>query len=48
MEMSGQLHVPGRFAYRRRTSDTQWIGGWVGPRAGLEAVAKTKIRTLVV
>jgi hypothetical protein len=23
--------------------DTQWIGGWVGPRAGLEAVVRRKI-----
>jgi hypothetical protein len=28
MEASGQLHAPG----------THWIGGWVGPRAGLDAV----------
>jgi hypothetical protein len=29
---------PGRF-----TPGTQWIGGWVGSRAGLDAVAEGKI-----
>jgi hypothetical protein len=28
---------------RERTPDTHWIGDWVGPRAGLDAVAKRKI-----
>jgi hypothetical protein len=30
----------GRFISRVRTADIHWIGGWVGPRAGLESVAK--------
>jgi hypothetical protein len=34
---------PCRFTPRERTSDTYWIGGWVGPRAVLEAVVKRKI-----
>jgi hypothetical protein len=34
---------PGRFTPRERTPDTHWIGGWVGPRAGLDAVVKRKI-----
>jgi len=25
---------------RRKTPDAHWLGGWVGPRAGLEAVEK--------
>jgi hypothetical protein len=29
---------PGRFTRRERAAGTHWIGGWVGPRAGLEAV----------
>jgi hypothetical protein len=33
MGVSGQLHAP----------DTHWIGGWVGPRAVLDAVVKRKI-----
>jgi len=42
MEISGQLQAlaglpPGR------ALGTHWIGGWVGPRAGLNAVEKRKI-----
>jgi hypothetical protein len=36
MEVSGQLHA-------LAASDTQWIGGWVGPKAVLDAVVKRKI-----
>jgi hypothetical protein len=28
---------------RERAPDTRWIGGWVGPRAVLDAVVKRKI-----
>jgi hypothetical protein len=45
MEVSGQLRAsaalpppPGG-----RTPGTHWIGGWVGPRAGLDAMEKRKI-----
>jgi hypothetical protein len=31
-----------RFTAGERTPGTHWIGGWVGPRAGLEAVEKRK------
>jgi hypothetical protein len=34
---------PGRFISRERASGTHWIGGWVCPRAGLDAVVKRKI-----
>jgi hypothetical protein len=34
---------PGRFTARERAPGTHWIGGWVGPRAGLNAVVKRKI-----
>jgi hypothetical protein len=34
---------PGRFIPRERAPFTHWIGGWVGLRAGLDAVAKRKI-----
>jgi len=34
---------PGRFTPRERATDIHWIGGWVGPRAGLEAVVKRKL-----
>jgi hypothetical protein len=36
---------PGRFIPKERASGTHWIGGWVGPRAGLDAVVKRKIPT---
>jgi hypothetical protein len=35
MEVSGQLHAPAALP--------PGIGGWVGPRAGLDAVLKRKI-----
>jgi hypothetical protein len=34
---------PGRFTLRERALGTHWIGSWVGPRAGLDAVSKRKI-----
>jgi len=34
---------PGRFNAGERTTGTPWIGGYVGPRAGLDAVTKRKI-----
>jgi hypothetical protein len=36
MEVSGKFHVPA-------APVTHWIGGWVGPRAFLDAVVKRKI-----
>jgi hypothetical protein len=41
MEVSGQFHDHGRF-----TPGTHWIGGWVGPRGGLDDVEKSKISFL--
>jgi hypothetical protein len=38
MEVSGQLHVPAALP-----PVPHWIGGWVGPRVGLDAVEKRKI-----
>jgi hypothetical protein len=34
---------PGRFTPRERAAGTNWIGGWVGPRAILDVVMKRKI-----
>jgi hypothetical protein len=31
---------PGRFNPRKRAPGTHWKGGWMGPRAGLDAVSK--------
>jgi hypothetical protein len=36
---------PGRFTPRERAPGTRWIGGWVGPRAVLDAVVKRNNRT---
>jgi hypothetical protein len=38
--------LPGRFTPRERAPDTQWIGGWVGPRVGQDDVEKKKFLTL--
>jgi hypothetical protein len=34
---------PGRFTPREGAPGTHWIGGWVGPRAVLDAMVKRKI-----
>jgi hypothetical protein len=34
---------PCRFTSGERVPDTHWIGGWVGPRSGLNAVERRKI-----
>jgi hypothetical protein len=33
---------PGHFNPRERTPGTHWIGDWVGPSAGLDAVMRRK------
>jgi hypothetical protein len=33
---------PGHFIPRERAPGTHWIGGWVGPRAGLDMVVRRK------
>jgi hypothetical protein len=33
----------GRLTSTERSAGTHWIGGWVGPRVGLDAVVKRKI-----
>jgi hypothetical protein len=47
MEVSGQLHAPAALTPRERAPGTHWIGGWVGPRAVLDAVVKRKILNLI-
>jgi hypothetical protein len=42
MEVSGQLHNPDRFTPTESAPGTHCIGGWVRPRAGLDAVEKRK------
>jgi hypothetical protein len=43
MEASDQFHVPAALLVRKEPPGTHWRGGWVGPIAGLDAVAKRKI-----
>jgi hypothetical protein len=42
MEMGGELHAPAAFTPEIRGPCTPWIGGWMGHRADLDAVAKRK------
>jgi len=35
--------LPGRALLQEMTSDTHWIGGWVGLRAGLDTEARGKV-----
>jgi hypothetical protein len=41
----GTRWSPGRFNPGERDRGTHWIRGWVGPRAGLDAVDKIRIST---
>jgi hypothetical protein len=41
----GSASRPGSITPRERARDTHWIGGWVGPRAVLDAVVKRKIHS---
>jgi len=34
--------LPGRLTPGEGASGTHWLGGWLGPTAGLDAVAKRK------
>jgi hypothetical protein len=43
MEVSGELHAPAALLPGKEPPNTHWIGGWVGPRAILDAVVKRKI-----
>jgi hypothetical protein len=43
--VSGQLHAPVALP-RGRAPGTHWIGGWLGPRTGLDDVERRKILSL--
>jgi hypothetical protein len=47
MEVSGQLHAPAALPPGKGPPGTRWMGGWVGPRAGLDAVENRKILPLL-
>jgi hypothetical protein len=38
--------LPGRFTPGERAPGTHWMGGWLGPRAGLYDMEKRKFLTL--
>jgi len=42
MAESGQLHVLAALPPEKEPSSTYWVGGWMGPRAGLNAMANRK------
>jgi hypothetical protein len=42
MEVNGQLHASIALLPGKSDPGTHWIGGWVGPRVGLEVVEKGK------
>jgi hypothetical protein len=46
MGVSGQRHAPAAVTLGERTPCTHWTGGWVGPRAGLDADAGRKFLSL--
>jgi hypothetical protein len=48
MEVSGQLYVPAALPTGERDSGTHWIGGWVGPRTGLDVVVKKNHGIIIV
>jgi hypothetical protein len=41
--VSGERHVPAALYPRGKDPGTHWTGGWVGPRAGMDAEAREKI-----
>jgi hypothetical protein len=41
MQVNGQLKAPAALTPRQRALCTHWIGGWVGPRGGLDDVEKS-------
>jgi hypothetical protein len=46
MGVNGQHHAPAAFYPWEKFPGTHWTGGWVGPKAGLDAEARGKILCL--
>jgi hypothetical protein len=40
MDVSGQLHPPATSPLGKEAPGTDWLGDWVGLRAGLDAIGK--------
>jgi hypothetical protein len=43
MEVSGQLHASAALPPREIAPGTHWIGGWVGPKAVVDAVVERQV-----
>jgi hypothetical protein len=43
MEVTGQLHALAALLLGKEPPSIHWIGGWMGLRAGLDMVSKSKI-----
>jgi len=41
--VSGELHAPPALSPEKESPGIHWVGDWMGPRVGLDAVAKRKI-----
>jgi len=46
MDVSVQLHAPGRFTPTERTPGTHWIGGWYVPEPGRGLLKYKKVPRL--
>jgi hypothetical protein len=47
LKESGQLHLPALLPLERESyHGAYWIGGWVGPRAGLDDMSRYKFLAL--
>jgi hypothetical protein len=44
--VNGQLHVPADLPPGKDPPGTLWIGGWVGPRTGMDYVERREILPL--
>jgi hypothetical protein len=38
MEVSGLLYVPAAFPTGKKALGTHWVGGWIGPTAGVDTI----------
>jgi hypothetical protein len=48
MEASGQHHTSAALLRGKEFLGAYWVGGWVGPRVGLNAVAKRAFHPVAI
>jgi hypothetical protein len=46
MEVSSQLHVPAALPQGKQLPGTDCVGGWLGPRTGMDVVDERNISSL--